>query len=55
MGLGLRIAQGIVSEWYRQARLKPMFIDIRDAFKLFIIARFIFAVGVFVPLLCLAS
>jgi hypothetical protein len=55
VGLGLRIAQGIISEWYRQARLKLIFIDIRDAFKLFIVARFIFAIGVFLPLLCLAS
>jgi len=54
-GLGLRFVQGVISEWYRQTRLKEIFLDIRETFKLFIVARYIFVLGVFVPMLCVAN
>ena len=55
IGLGLRFVQSVVSEWYRQTQLKEIFLDIREAFKLFIVARYIFVLGVFVPMVFIAN
>jgi len=35
--------------------LKALFLDLREAFKLFIVARYIFVIGVFVPMVCVAN
>ena len=42
------------SEWWRQCRLKELFLDSRDTFKLFAITRYLFS-GVFLGPAILAA
>lgn len=35
--------------------MKALFLDLREAFKLFIVARYIFLLAVFVPMVCVAN
>ena len=55
MCLFLRFAASTLTEWRRQRNLKDLFVDNRDTFKLFVIARYMFSLGFFVPVLTVAS
>lgn len=53
--LFVRFLCSVGSEIYRQKRLKKIFIDSRDTFKIFAINRYLFKVGVALPVLVFAN
>lgn len=53
--LFMRFLCSVVTEIYRQKRLKKIFIDSRDTFKIFAIIRYLFMVGIALPILVFAN